>query len=571
MNNSRVLRINGRRYKLNLKRFLLTTLIFFSILGTIAATSIQRINNYDPVTPINLSKETARQFIQLLDSTKQYHVSSNASNNTPPIYALGNNGIIKKILVNARKVSKTNQIYVFRTPYQNGRYSITLPPESLSNGPQVNDSALTMAYPFMFYVSSFNGQPQSINAYNLQNNKKNIFAFSNVVKNANILPVNKNQVKVRLVENAGKTAKVFLTINKNTVSSSSPNDLQYMAPPSDNTSPFIRLVEGVKRIMGNSTVAFLENTWYQTKDFITNLFYSTKKRNQHNDSTRSGGTATADSQKQVLPISKIPPQTLPVSDNSPPLVKSIVYPDPSRSYIRVSLVKINPKLVGFHLAAGTKDPVSVTGIHGTGMIPMSVQRQNNLIGDFNAGFQARDGVYGFMADNQIYQLPKIGLATFCIYKDGKIDIGSWGKEISSTTNMISLRQNLPMLIDNGKLNPLISDQAKWGATVNNAVRVWRSGIGIDGQGKIIYAAGNNLTAETLAHALLSAGSIRAMELDINSYWVTFNFLNHASGSSNGSLVGTKLDPSMTRSPYRYLSPDTRDFFYLTLKTPAHPS
>lgn len=131
--------------------------------------------------------------------------------------------------------------------------------------------------------------------------------------------------------------------------------------------------------------------------------------------------------------------------------------------------------------------------------------------------------------------------------------------------MISLRQNLHLLIENGKLNPLINDQATWGTTVNNAVRVWRSGIGIDKKGQIIYAAGDNLTAETLARALLNAGSIRAMELDINSYWVTFNFLQHITGNRSGTLEGTKLDPSMTRSANRYLTPDIRDFFYLTLR------
>ncbi|WP_240986588.1 phosphodiester glycosidase family protein [Acididesulfobacillus acetoxydans] len=299
----------------------------------------------------------------------------------------------------------------------------------------------------------------------------------------------------------------------------------------------------------------MENTWYQSKDTFTSLLYSVNSGAERPGLTNAGKAQAGGSSK--------PASTGPVS--SPPLEKSITFPDPSRPYVKVSLVKINPALVNFHLVAGTKDPVSVTGIHGSGRIPLSVQRQGNVIAAFNAGFQSRDGIYGFMAEQRVYQSPAAGLATFCIYGNGKVDIGSWGNEIKSDAGIVSLRQNLHLLIDNGRLNPLINDQAKWGTTVNNAVRVWRSGIGIDKQGRIIYAAGDSLTAETLARALLSAGCVRAMELDINSYWVTFNFFRRTAGKQGATLEGTKLDPSMRRSAARYLTPDTRDFFYLTLK------
>lgn len=521
------------------------------------------------MVPIHLSAETAGHFTQLLDLSKQYPLSVVSNNGTPLIYALGNNGQIKDILVNARKGSGPCQIYRIKTTNTANGYTITLPPETLSTGLQVNDTELTMQYPYIFYISSFNGQPQSINIYNLQDKGRNVFAFSSIIEKANIVPINKNQVKVQLVKNTGNMTSVFLNINKNAISSSSP-DLQLMNNPSDNTSAFIRLVEGVKQIMGNGTVAFLENTWYQAKDTLTNLFYSINSSNQRHDLANPGGIKADGSLKPALQTPKTVSPVLPALVSSPPLEKLIMYPDPSRPYVKASLVKINSKLVDFHLVAGTKDPISVTGIHGAGMIPLSVQKQENVIAVFNAGFQARDGRYGFMTENRIYQPSVPGLATFCIYENGKVDIGSWGNEIKSETGMVSYRQNLNLLIDNGSLSPFINDQSKWGTTVGNAVRVWRSGIGIDKKGQIIYAAGDSLTAETLARALLSAGSIRAMELDINSYWVTFDFLQHIAGNRGGTLKGTKLDSSMTRSADRYLSPDTRDFFYLTLKTSVKP-
>ncbi|MDR3584412.1 MAG: phosphodiester glycosidase family protein [Desulfosporosinus sp.] len=496
-------------------------------------------------------------------------MSAETKNATPPIYALGNNGQIKEILVNAHKGSSPNQIYKIKTPSTSNGYTITLPPEILSTGSQVNDTELTMQYPYIFYISSFNGQPQSIDTYNLQSKTRNIFAFSGIIEKVKIVPVNKNQVNVQLVENKQTLSNVFLTMGKDSITSNS-SDLQLMLNPSDNTSAFIRLVEGVKQIMGNGTVAFIENMWYKTKDSFTNLVYSFNSINQHPALTNPGGTQAILSLKPALPASKTDSLVLPAPVSSPPLEKSITYPDPSRPYVKANLVKIDTKLVNFHLVAGTQDPISVTGIHGIGMIPLSAQQQEDVIAAFNGGFQARDGRYGFMAENRIYQSPVPGLATFCVYKSGKVDIGSWGNEIKSEAGIVSFLQNLHLLIDNGGINPLINDQSKWGATVGNAVRVWRSGIGIDQKGQIIYTAGDNLTSETLARALLSAGSIRAMELDINSYWVTFNFLQRTAGTRGNTLEGTKLDPSMTRPANRYLTPDSRDFFYLTLKPSVTP-
>lgn len=60
----------------------------------------------------------------------------------------------------------------------------------------------------------------------------------------------------------------------------------------------------------------------------------------------------------------------------------------------------------------------------------------------------------------------------------------------------------------------------------------------------------------------AAGALRAMQLDINSYWVTFNLYHWVGSSGAGYLAGEKLASAMIRPADRYLSADTRDFFYL---------
>jgi hypothetical protein len=117
------------------------------------------------------------------------------------------------------------------------------------------------------------------------------------------------------------------------------------------------------------------------------------------------------------------------------------------------------------------------------------------------------------------------------------------------------RQNLPLIVQNGRLNPALSNGALWGATLGNAVRVWRSGVGVDARGNLIYAAADIQTAQSLAEILKHAGAVRAMELDINFEWTTLNFYGRW-----GAGHPTKLLPGMDRPAVRYLTPDDRDFF-----------
>ena len=85
--------------------------------------------------------------------------------------------------------------------------------------------------------------------------------------------------------------------------------------------------------------------------------------------------------------------------------------------------------------------------------------------------------------------------------------------------------------------------------------MWRSGVGVDRQGNLIYAAGPYLGVAGLAGILVHAGAVRAIELDINTYWVTLNTYG-----APGARAAHSLLPTMQRSAERYLTPDDRDFF-----------
>ena len=130
-------------------------------------------------------------------------------------------------------------------------------------------------------------------------------------------------------------------------------------------------------------------------------------------------------------------------------------------------------------------------------------------------------------------------------------------------------QNLVPIVDNGQPAPdaTYHDSQIWGATLGANTVVARSGVGVTASGALVYVAGPALTARSLAESLQRAGAVRAMTLDINPEWVTFNFFAHS--AVNPLLVTpSKLYPQMQRPANRYLGPthESRDFFMVS--TPA---
>src|SRR5882757_5042670 len=143
---------------------------------------------------------------------------------------------------------------------------------------------------------------------------------------------------------------------------------------------------------------------------------------------------------------------------------------------------------------------------------------------------------------------------------GNVDIVKWNHGSGAPANVWFAKQNLPPIIYEGKLASNLGDGPEWGETVNNAVRVWRAGLGIDAHGNLMYAAANYQTVESLAKVLQRAGAVRALELDINEDWTSF-----ISYRRPGAVSPSNLLPEMYRSPERYLTPDERDFFAVYLR------
>ena len=242
----------------------------------------------------------------------------------------------------------------------------------------------------------------------------------------------------------------------------------------------------------------------------------------------------------------------------PPVLVTSFRSDPAYPQMIAGVAWIDHNLTTTWLYPGRLEPAVPLPSRGPMEVPLRLRTR--LVATFNSGFKLQDSGGGFAEGGHTYAPMKAGLATLIRYRGGRIDIVPWAGGPDVGPNIIYARQNLPPIVDHGRANPNLSDGPEWGATLGNAIRVWRSGVGVDRHGNLIYAAANDQTVGSLAAILIHAGAVRAMELDINTYWTSFISYRYPGARDPANLLA-----NMDRPPTRYLTPDDRDFFAVYLR------
>ncbi len=208
---------------------------------------------------------------------------------------------------------------------------------------------------------------------------------------------------------------------------------------------------------------------------------------------------------------------------------------------------MDPQLTRIAVVPGTGDPL---GSPWGGQV--APDQQPFLVSSFNGGFKWGDFDGGVIAFGASYRSPVGGEASLIAYSDGTYTVGVWGRDNDPNKQVVALRQNLGMLVDGGAPTAAASNPGAWGASVAG-VATARGGVGVDANGGLVWAGGR-VSPLDLANALIAAGAVRGMQLDINPDWVGFNSYdvgpdNVAHGNGLYGATGAN----------RYLSPDGRDF------------
>jgi hypothetical protein len=249
------------------------------------------------------------------------------------------------------------------------------------------------------------------------------------------------------------------------------------------------------------------------------------------------------------------------SDGVPAMVTTFVRPDPAHPGVVAGVARFDQRRVRGWLIAGTREPDRQPWPEGAQVPP---ELRGALVAAFNSGFKMGVAQGGFYADGRSARPLRDGAASLVIDSAGRMSVGVWGRDARFGPNIAAVRQNLALIVDNGAADPGLGSNAggRWGSARNQLQYTWRSAIGTDPAGNLVYVGGNQLNLTALARALTMAGVYRGMELDIHPRMVDLLGYRPA---ADGQPVPNPLLPTMPGPLTRYLRPDQRDFIAVTLR------
>ena len=243
-------------------------------------------------------------------------------------------------------------------------------------------------------------------------------------------------------------------------------------------------------------------------------------------------------------------------NGQPAMFGTYLRPDRVHTSYVAGIVSLDQRLVRFQLRPGAEDP-GPGNWKAEPYLPAGTR--TGLLATFNGGFKLNTAGGGFYLNGTTRGTLTNGAASVVYYRNGTIKIGAWGSEVRMTPDVAGVRQNLRLIVDHGRVPSSVNQDVlgSWGATLGGGYYVWRSGLGVTRDGRVIFVYGPALDVRTLAGLLQRAGAVEALQLDINPFWMSFEYYQAHGDPADPRPVN--LLPTQQQSAYRYYSVYSRDF------------
>jgi len=253
------------------------------------------------------------------------------------------------------------------------------------------------------------------------------------------------------------------------------------------------------------------------------------------------------------------PWTVLASSGGAPVVwGSSNQPLPAQPNVVASYAAFDPTRLHAALFNGTELPGGGPWTNGSKVVPALVP---SLVAAFNGGFKFKDMQGGYFTEGRVVKPLLVGDATLAISRTGELTIGVYGTDLTNDGSWVTLRQNLPLIVDDGR--EVVSTARErgqahvyWGDNFGGVLLDLRSALCIRTDGLMMYAVVGNVDINGLAAALIGAGCKRAMQLDINGRWPQFLTFDQPGTSSRAPIA---LDTRMTHLD-RYLTVGSKKDF-----------
>ncbi len=186
----------------------------------------------------------------------------------------------------------------------------------------------------------------------------------------------------------------------------------------------------------------------------------------------------------------------------------------------------------------------------------------SLVAAFNGGFLFKHMKGGYFTEGRVVKPLLDGDATLAVGTNGQLAIGVYGRDLTNDGSWVSLRQNLPPVVNGGKEAVSTAHEAGgaiyWGDNFGHVLLDFRSALCRRTDGLLMYVVAGFVDITGLAKVLVAANCDIGMELDINGTWPQFVSFTHSGGNQ---LIPTALDSRMHHLT-RYLTGSTKDFIAL---------
>ena len=356
-------------------------------------------------------------------------------------------------------------------------------------------------------------------------------------------------------------------------------------------APILWAVDTVRSVVGPAPIAWLEETFFGARDVVRRAGYQISGKAPAVAAVAAETTpsppldaSAAGDDGGYWPPARLPSiwqqpeagegvwepvnlsflKKLPGATDPPAyFYRTWIKPDPKRPYAPVLIVALDMRQLELNMEGGVEDPMPLTGTKSFGRIPREPEVLSRVVGAFNGAFKTTHGAYGMMVNRRVLLPPKPGAATVVVTEDHRVGLGAWGPSEQIPDELISFRQNLDPLVLDGKFNP--SGRLQWGYQLaGHSVLTERSGVCVTRPGHFFYFWGDDLSGVTLGKAMVQAGCVAGMHLDMNPKHTGFVFTD-IRDIKKKDYDARLLSPQMEILPERYIEWSPKDFFYILLR------
>jgi hypothetical protein len=254
------------------------------------------------------------------------------------------------------------------------------------------------------------------------------------------------------------------------------------------------------------------------------------------------------------------------ADAPPYFYQTFYRPDPKRPYAEAMVIAMDMRQLELNMQAGFEDPKPLTGPAGEGRLPRDQALLSRVVATFNGAFKTTHGKYGMMVDRRVLIPPVPGAATVIVTEQAETGLGSWPQSESIPEDLVSFRQNLDPLVEDGIANP--TGRYVWGWQLQGtSVMTQRTALCVTPAGHLFYVWAEEIDGPTLGRALRQAGCSYGIHLDMNPGHCGFVFTDIVDVEKKQFTL-KKAHKEMAIAPDKYVRWSSKDFFYVMVRDPV---